>query len=435
MPRLDGAPLLSSSSQPNASPNPRRRQHHNQQQQHSSGPPDITTTTSPLPRLSTDRKKRRKARSLLRRLARFSARNTWAVPLALLSSFAAAYAVHPAESNPVHHFIFLSYRQQQPPPPDPFDDDPTLPPPPPRYGKGLWDLAFVAFYTVVLSFSREFLMQELLIPLGRRNGIKSKGKLQRFAEQMYTAIYFSLMGPAGVYVMSRSPVWYFRTTGMYEAFPHRSHEACFKFYYLFQAAYWAQQGIVMLLGFEKPRKDYKELVAHHVVTLALIGLSYRFHFTHMGIAVYITHDISDVFLALSKSLHYIDSPLVVPVYVCNILVWCYLRHYINLRILYSVLTEFRTVGPYELDWETQQYKCWISNAITFALLASLQALNLFWLYCLLRSMYKFVVYRIKKDDRSESSGEEEEEVLDKVEPGVSTNGLVRGVEKPANRSA
>ncbi|TFA98004.1 Sphingosine N-acyltransferase lac1 [Trichoderma ghanense] len=432
MPRLDAAPLLSSS-QTNASPNPRRRQHHQQQQQQqhqhqkqSSGPPDITTTDSPLPRLSTDRKKRRKARSLLRRLARFSARNTWAIPLALLASFGAAYAVHPAESNPVHHFIFLSYRQ-----PNPLaqaHDDPTLPP---HYGKGLWDLAFVAFYTVVLSFSREFLMQELLIPLGRRHGIKSRGKQQRFAEQMYTAIYFSLMGPAGVYVMSRSPVWYFHTPGMYEAFPHRSHEACFKFYYLFQAAYWAQQGIVMLLGFEKPRKDYKELVAHHVVTLALIGLSYRFHFTHMGIAVYITHDVSDVFLALSKSLHYIDSPLVVPVYVCNILVWCYLRHYINLRILYSVLTEFRTVGPYELDWETQQYKCWISNAITFVLLASLQALNLFWLYCLLRSMYKFLVYRIKKDDRSESSGDDEEdEGQGQAEPLVPT-----GVEKPADGSS
>ena len=140
---------------------------------------------------------------------------------------------------------------------------------------------------------------------------------------------------------------------------------------------------------------------------------------------------------LSKSLHYIDSPLVVPVYVCNILVWCYLRHYINLRILYSVLTEFRTVGPYELDWETQQYKCWISNAITFALLASLQALNLFWLYCLLRSMYKFLVYRIKKDDRSESSGEEEEEgaeALERVEPPVQ-NGVVSGVEKPASASS
>ena len=50
---------------------------------------------------------------------------------------------------------------------------------------------------------------------------------------------------------------------------------------------------------EKPRKDFKELVAHHVITVSLIWLSYRFHFTYMGIAVYITHDVSDFFLAVS----------------------------------------------------------------------------------------------------------------------------------------
>ncbi|EHK41610.1 uncharacterized protein TrAtP1_005117 [Trichoderma atroviride] len=421
MARHDAAPLLSSSPPPSQANGAVRRR-----TQQLAGPTEISAATSApsngsSSRLSTDKKKRRKARSLFRRVARFSVKHTWVPPLILLVLFAAAYAVNPTASNPVRRFILLSYEQPNPR----AHVDPTLPV---HYGKGLWDVAFVAFYTIVLSFTRELMMQEVLIPLGRLNGIKSRGKQQRFAEQMYTALYFSCMGPTGVYVMSRSPVWYFNTAGMYEAFPHRSHEAVFKFYYLFQAAYWAQQGVVMLLGFEKPRKDFKELVAHHIVTLALIGLSYRFHFTHMGIAVYITHDISDVFLALSKSLHYIDSPLVVPVYVSNIFVWIYLRHYINLRILYSILTEFRTVGPYELNWETQQYKCWISNIITFALLASLQALNLFWLYCLFRSMYKFVVYKIKKDDRSESSEEEENAQLQpEAEPLLTeVNGSANG---------
>ena len=99
--------------------------------------------------------------------------------------------------------------------------------------------------------------------------------------------------------MYQTPVWYFNTRGMYELFPHKTHEAIFKFYYLFQAAYWAQQAIVMLLGVEKRRKDFKELVVHHIVTLSLISLSYRFHFTYMGIAIYLTHDISDCFLAVS----------------------------------------------------------------------------------------------------------------------------------------
>lgn len=145
-------------------------------------------------------------------------------------------------------------------------------------------------------------MQRVLRPLARSYGIRSRSKQSRFMEQAYTAIYFSVAGPMGLYVMSRTPVWYFDTDAFYEGFPHRGHDAWFKGYYLIQASYWAQQAIVLLLGLEAPRKDYHELVGHHIVTLALIALSYRFHFTYIGIAVYITHDISDFFLAVWHAL-------------------------------------------------------------------------------------------------------------------------------------
>jgi acyl-CoA-dependent ceramide synthase len=170
-----------------------------------------------------------------------------------------------------------------------------------HYGKGARDFAFVAFYTIVLSFTREFIMQRIIRPIAISYGIKSRAKQARFMEQFYTAIYFGIFGPFGLWVMSRTPVWFFNTTAMYENFPHKTHEAVFKAYYLLQASYWAQQMIVLLLMLEKPRKDFKELVAHHFITLALIWCSYRFHFTYMGIAVYITMDVSDFFLAVSLS--------------------------------------------------------------------------------------------------------------------------------------
>ena len=44
-----------------------------------------------------------------------------------------------------------------------------------------------------------------------------------------------------------------------------------KRYYLMQASYWCQQFIVLVFRLEKPRKDYKVLVVHHIVTLWLIG--------------------------------------------------------------------------------------------------------------------------------------------------------------------
>ena len=111
----------------------------------------------------------------------------------------------------------------------------------------------------------------------------------------------------------------------------------------------------------------------------------------------------------SKTLNYLDHALTGPYYFTFMCVWIYLRHYLNLRILWSLFTEFKTIGPYELNWETQQYKCDISFYITLALLGSLQALNLFWLFFIIRIAYRFVVHKVAKDDRSDDESEEEEE--------------------------
>lgn len=55
------------------------------------------------------------------------------------------------------------------------------------------------------------------------------------------------------------------------AYPTWAMKPELKAYYLIQFAYWWQQLLVLILGLEKPRKDYLELVAHHFVTLWLIG--------------------------------------------------------------------------------------------------------------------------------------------------------------------
>ncbi|KAJ5611164.1 Sphingosine N-acyltransferase lac1 [Penicillium lagena] len=340
---------------------------------------------------------RRRTRSLLHRFADKCLKYTWLLPLLILGVLLSLYAINPTPSNPMHSAIFISYPQP-----------PKTPGGPVMYGKGKKDITFVAFYTVVLSFTREFLMQQVIRPWARYCGIKSRGKTARFMEQVYTAMYFSIFGPFGLYVMYQSDIWFFNTTAMFEGFPHREHVAVFKTYYLLQASYWAQQAIVLLLQLEKPRKDFKELVGHHIITVALIALSYRFHFTYMGLAVYITMDISDFFLATSKTLNYLDSIITVPYYVMFVCIWTYLRHYLNLKILWAVLTEFRTVGPFELNWETQQYKCWISQYITFALLASLQAVNLFWMFLILRILANYVFNSVVQDERSEAEDEGEE---------------------------
>jgi len=74
-------------------------------------------------------------------------------------------------------------------------------------------------------------------------------------------------------------------------------------------------------------------------------------------------------------------------------------------------SDFASVGPYVLDWTTQQYKCWISQYITFFLILSLQLVNLFWFFLILRILWRLVASwgETVEDVRSEDDEEEVDE--------------------------
>lgn len=324
-----------------------------------------------------------------------SYRHTWLTPLVILLAVYLAYFAsgNRTASNPLHVFVAISYKNEE-----------TN-----MYGKGVKDLYFVLFYMIFFTFLREFLMQMVLRPFSLRLGVKKEGKVKRMMEQLYAIVYYGFSGPSGLYIMYHTDLWFFRTDTMYRTYPDLENEYLYKLFYLLQAAFWTQQACVLVLQLEKPRKDFKELVFHHIVTLALIWLSYVFHFTKMGLAVYISMDVSDFFLSLSKTLNYLDSVLTIPFYLVFVASWIYLRHYINFKILWSILTEFKTEGSFILNFATQQYKCWISQPIVFCLLLALKLVNLYWLFLILRILYRYVSHGVQKDDRSDSEDETDEE--------------------------
>ena len=278
-----------------------------------------------------------------------------------------------------------------------------------QYGKGGNDFYFVFYYAIFFTFFREFCMCLLFKPLTAYFNITKEAKVKRFMEQAYAITYFGSAGVFGLWIMSRTPLWFFETTPMYLDYPHKTHDFWFKLFYLGQAAYWTQQSIILIFQVEKPRSDHYQFVFHHIVTIALIWNSYRFHFTWIGLEIFITMDVSDFFLGFSKLLNYLDAPITGPFFVIFVFVWTYLRHYINLKILWSVLTEFRTVGEWELNWVTQQYKCWISQPIVFFLIGALQLVNLYWLYLIFRILARYASAGETVDERSDDEDEDEEE--------------------------
>ena len=120
-------------------------------------------------------------------------------------------------------------------------------------------------------------------------------------------------------------------------------------------------------------------------------------------------DISDLLFALSKDVNYIESvltPYVFTMFVCS---WVYLRHYINIKILWSVLTEFKSVGEYRLNFALQQYKCWISLPIVFTLIGALQLVQIYWFVLILKVLYRILTMSNYVDIRSDADEDNDTE--------------------------
>ncbi|KAJ7847767.1 hypothetical protein B0H13DRAFT_2405518 [Mycena leptocephala] len=73
------------------------------------------------------------------------------------------------------------------------------------YLKGPGDLALLAYSVVLFSFLRVVLSHTLFPMLARRWGIREAGKVARFREQGYAAVYFAVVGIWGVYTLSTTP--------------------------------------------------------------------------------------------------------------------------------------------------------------------------------------------------------------------------------------
>ncbi|OBZ70049.1 Sphingosine N-acyltransferase lac1 [Grifola frondosa] len=283
-----------------------------------------------------------------------------------------------------------------------------------RYAKGYLDLVFIAYYIVFWSLIRQLITIKLCRPIARWFGIRKEGKLDRFGEQGYAVIYFLFMAIWGIRIMSQLPTWWYRTEYFWIDYPHWDMKPELKRYYLMQAAYWCQQLIVLLLGLEKPRKDYGELVAHHFVTLWLVGWSYLVNLTLIGNAVYVSMDLPDVFLALSKLLNYIqyDKTKIALVFVF-LGIWTYFRHWLNFVIMYSVWTQFDFIPETAKRWYPAEgvWMVWWMKYQVFVPILLLQFLNLFWYMLILRIVYRALTEMKATDVRSDDEDEGEPDVV------------------------
>jgi len=95
-------------------------------------------------------------------------------------------------------------------------------------------------------------------------------------------------------------------------------------------------------------------------------------------------------------------------------VWTYFRHFISIKILWSVLYEFSHIPEWTKRWSWSEgvyLVGWMRYQIFLALFL-LQLLNLFWYYLMIRILIRAVRKTDIDDDRSDDEGEDENDKQD-----------------------
>jgi hypothetical protein len=85
--------------------------------------------------------------------------------------------------------------------------------------------------------------------------------------------------------------------GIWDGWPFREVEGVFKWYYLAQWAFYIQQ--ILVVNIEEKRKDFAQMLTHHIFTTALLFLSYGYYHMRVGLVIMCTMDFVDIILPVS----------------------------------------------------------------------------------------------------------------------------------------
>ncbi|KAM0454433.1 hypothetical protein ACHAPV_008303 [Trichoderma viride] len=305
-----------------------------------------------------------------------------------------------------------------------------------KYAVGFNDIYYVTYYLVLFTGLRDGLMNGVLGPLGRRWGISTAKDEARFAEQTWMICYYCFFWPLGVYIWYSSP-YFLNMAELWTDWPSREITGTMKFYFLAQLAFWIQQ--VYVINIEKQRKDYWQMLSHHIVTIGLVVASYAYHFTRVGNLILIIMDIVDIVFPLAKCAKYLGfNTLCDILFGLFVIVWLSTRHVFFLMVIRSVYFDIPVIVPHTCfqggmnnlqgplpqpsgwSWLLQPFQdpegviCFNQPILYgfFTYLVTLQGIMVMWSYAILKVVVKVLRGQNAEDIRSD---DEEEEAVDQLE--------------------
>jgi len=188
-----------------------------------------------------------------------------------------------------------------------------------------------------------------------------------------------------------------------------------KLLYIVQLAIWAYTAFSHRF-LETRRYDYLQMLAHHVLTMALVIGSWSFTYFKIGLLVFYIHDVSDIFIDVLKMSNYVKTEgpkyffLTEVGYVASMVAWAYWRFYqLISRVIYDTLIETHAL----LIHDETGGKPWLNPAPSILpwyvtanlMLFGLLLLHIYWYFLLARIGVRMLSQGAHDAGRAEYEGE------------------------------
>lgn len=232
----------------------------------------------------------------------------------------------------------------------------------------------------------------------------SDDKKRKLHENVYYTIWHTFSFLAVLYTVGDAP-WFEQMVASRETgwsiygWPH-SVSTRETYLYMVELAFWVS--CLLFMAVETVRKDFTEMLIHHISTIALISLSFLYGFMRIGFVVLLVHDIGDIFLYSAKSFNYMKrEPTTTILFGVFVVVF-----FISRLVIFAFVVKSAWLGclNYYSDMNgTAEY----GARILPALLTILQLLHYMWFVLIVRMIFRMLFKKrnAQKDIRSDDDSD------------------------------
>ncbi|CAC5378028.1 Ceramide synthase 5 [Mytilus coruscus] len=254
--------------------------------------------------------------------------------------------------------------------------------------------------------------RQILRWMRTRAKLDAPSVMKKFEDTCWHFLFYIVLFWYGLFTLWDKS-WFVKTENCWVGWPKQHISNDVYWYYAIELGfYWS---LLFTLSTDHKRKDFTEMVTHHVVTIILVFFSWVTNFVRIGTLVLCVHDAVDYFLAGAKIATYMKKETL-----STILFGMFLLVWIATRL---IIFPFFVV--YSATFESGIIKG-LRGSYTFiffnGLLYVLQILHIIWTYMIIRIVHHKLTQGKIADVRSDS-----EDGKDELSEGEDYKGIPNNV--------